>query len=55
MFLLNDWESIFYDTQIEKDMEKWKYEQAVSECKKWRILIKKVLGTKITVPFFFNR
>ena len=25
-------------------MEKWRYEQAVSECKRWRILIKRFLG-----------
>ena len=42
MLLLNYAESTSHNKPIEKDMEKHKYEQAVSECKKWRSLIKKV-------------
>ena len=33
-----------HDKTMEKDMEKWRYEQAVIECKRWRILIKRFLG-----------
>ena len=39
MFLLDGVESNFHDKTIEKDMLKWKYEQAVTECNKWRSLI----------------
>ena len=49
VFPLNDVESTFNDKPIEKYMEKRKYEQAVSECKKWRSLIKKAVGRKFTV------
>ena len=30
-------------------MEKWKYKQTVSNCNKWRSLIKTVVGRNITV------
>ena len=46
VFLLKDAEITFYDKPIEKDMEKLKYEQAVSECKKSHSLIKTVVGRK---------
>ena len=49
MLLLNYAESTSHNKPIEKDMEKHKYEQAVSECKKWRSLIKTVVGRNITV------
>ena len=48
MFLLNDVESNLNDKPIEIYTDKQKYEQAVSECKKWRSLIKIVFGTKNT-------
>ena len=49
MFLLNDMEIALHDKHIEKYMEKRKYEQAVSECKKWRSFIKTVVGRNINV------
>ena len=30
-------------------VDKWKYEQAVRECKKWQCFIFKVVGRNITV------
>ena len=36
VFLLNDVEITFHDKSIEKYIEKWKYEQSISECKKFR-------------------
>ena len=45
--LLNYVKTIFHDKPIQKYMEKRKYEQAVSECKKWSILIKTVVGRNI--------
>ena len=50
MFILNDVESILHDKPIEKYTEKQKYEKFVSECKKWRSLIKIVIGR--TLLFF---
>ena len=50
MFLLNDAEIILHDKLIEKYTEKRKYEQAVSECNKWRSFIKTVVG-RILLPF----
>ena len=47
-FLLNDVEITFYDKTI-KNIEKQKYEQAFSECKKRRSLIKTVVEGEITV------
>ena len=38
-----------HDKQIEEYMEKQKYEQDVSECKKCHILNKTVVGRNITV------
>ena len=49
VFLLNDVESTFHYKLIEKYMEKHKYKQSVSECKKWGSLIKAVAGKQITV------
>ena len=49
VLLLNEVESKFHDKPIEKYMEKREYEQAVSECKKWRSSIKTVVGINITV------
>ena len=49
VFLLNDVESNFNDKPIEIYMEKRRYEQAVSECTKWRIFIKIVVGRNINV------
>ena len=49
MFLFNDVEDILYDRPIEKDTEKRKCEQAVSESQKWHSLIKTVAGRNITV------
>ena len=49
VFLLNGVEINLHDKPMGKDMEKYKYEQAVSECKKWRSLIKTVIGRNITV------
>ena len=51
-FLLNEVESNFNDKPIEKYKEKQRYEQAVSECKKWYSLIKIVLGRKL---FYFKK
>ena len=48
MFLLNYSKNILHDIRIEKDMEELKNEQAVSECKEWRSLIKPVVGRNIT-------
>ena len=48
-FQLYEVESTFHDKPIEKYMDKQKYEQAVSECKKCRSLIKTVVGRNITV------
>ena len=42
-------ESTLHDKPMEKYIEKRKYEKSVSECKKWRSLIKKVVGRNITV------
>ena len=39
MFLLNEVKSNFHDKPREKYTDKQKYEQEVSECKKWRSLI----------------
>ena len=49
VFLLNDAESTFHDKPIYINMQKRKYEKYVSECKKWRSLIKTVVGRNITV------
>ena len=49
MLLLNDLKSTLYDKSIEKDTDKWQYEQAVSKCKKWCSLIKAIVGGSITV------
>ena len=49
VFLLNNVESDFHNKPIYKYMEKRKYEQAVSEGKKWRSLIQTVVGRNITV------
>ena len=49
MFILNDVLSTLRDKTIEVYMEKQKYEQVISECKKWRIFIKTFVGRKITV------
>ena len=48
MLLLNDLEGIFSGIPIGKYMEKRRYKQAVSECKKWRSLIQIVVGRNIT-------
>ena len=42
-------ESTFKDKLKEKCMGKHKYEQAVSECKKWRSFIKTFVGRNITI------
>ena len=49
MLILNDVESTLHHKPIEKYMGKRKCEQAVSECKKWRSLIKTVVDRNITV------
>ena len=49
LFLINYVKTILNDKLIGKYMEKQKYEQAISECKKWRSLIKTVVGRNITV------
>ena len=41
-------ESTFQDKLKEKCMEKHKYEQEVSECKKWRSFNKTFVGRNIT-------
>ena len=48
-FLLSDVEINLHDKPIEKYLEKHKYEQAISECKKWCSLIKIVVVRNITV------
>ena len=50
MLLLNYVESTLRDNPIETNMEKHKYEQLVSECKKLSSLIKQLLGE--TLLFF---
>ena len=55
VFLLNDVESTLHDKPIEKYIENQKYEQAVDECNKWRILIKTVVVRNITVLSKKNR
>ena len=40
VFLLNDVESDLHDKPTDKDVEKQKYEQAVSECKKDAVWLK---------------
>ena len=52
MFLLNDVKITLHDKPIEKDMDKWKYEQAVSERKKQHSLIKFFLGETL---FYFKK
>ena len=49
MFLLNEAEINFHDKPIEKYTDKQKYEQAISEYKKWSSFIKIVVGRNITV------
>ena len=49
VFLLNHVKSTFHDKPMEKYTEKRKYKQSVSECNKWRSLIKTVVGRNITV------
>ena len=48
VFLLNDVEINLHDITIQKDMEKRKNEKNVSECNKWRSLVKTVVGRNIT-------
>ena len=48
-FLLNEVESTFNDKPMVKYMQKQKYEQVVSECKKYRSLIKTFVGRNTTV------
>ena len=47
MFLLKYAEIILYDKPTEIYMEKWKYKKTVSNCNKWRSLIKTVVGRNI--------
>ena len=49
VFLLNDVESTLHGKTIEKYVEKRKYGQYFSKCKKWRSLIKTVVGRNFTV------
>ena len=49
VFLLNELEIALNDKPIEKYIQKHKYEQSVSDCKKCRSLIKTVVGRNITV------
>ena len=49
MFLLSDVEINLHDKPIEKYLEKHKYEQAISECKKLSSFIKRIVGRNVTV------
>ena len=49
MFLLNVMRRTLYYELIEKNSEERKYEKSVSECNKWRSLIKTIVGKNTTV------
>ena len=49
VFLINDVEITLHDKPIEEYMDKHKYKQAVSECKKWHSFIKNIVGRKFTL------